>query len=1026
MKRRGFKILYTVIVAVALALFGFAFVACDKKDDDGKKDSGKRSELIGLFESNESKNVTLTNDIELVGEPDENGNTYIYTSSVYPLNTVTDIGARYTPYQRLRLKRDYSYEYSVSITVRIVSQSANVDLAKLEATAYGTFEYVETGDEKYSVTLSDPVRGEESIYGAFITGEGNVYSWKLSSSASYKLDLASVAENEAEFDRYVKGRTVSVERTDGERVLHSDMLYTDFMNDVAPYYSYSSSVTPSEPDIPTPPEPEKEKPKHADMPVKTVSGYGVNLRVGDGIAVCVKTASDIDSITVDGATVSDKENVNGGNLFVYPISYSEFGRKLAISIGDSNIEFDAANYLEELVIKSGDKTDYGARAVNHLAASMLVTAKNAGASITPSAAANSLIFASRGGAGENVYHTDWWLRDGITLHNFDKPVDGFTWQTVPALAIQSGVPSLVFAFDAAEDFGLLKTYVTVGDKEKYAVTPVKAADGDRYTVSVAVTDIFDYDSPVCVTVFDGTIQLAGTAEYSVTRAIARTDIYGGEGQRPAASALFSLVKSAEWYHDRDSVVYGIYPPVNRDDGAVEFSTGEFRYALALEKIEDNDANAFGDKLYVNGNTFSASVPSLEGDGYTVVRNADNSYDVTMDGASIDGIFVTDGGIGKLTVTATGESSINNVIRDFMRNRGTVRTNSDILITGDGTVNVYGNIYAGGKLTVDGATVNLFTYNATDDDSLVCASLEIVNGGKLNIVYVGNTASKKTAVVTQGDIVVDGTLTAKGFLNGVYLKGDKDQSFTVNDGAVVIEASAYGITGDDAKDADDKSVNRQMIFNGGVTDIRIGNGTVDSAGIRRGDVTVDAGALKITADSGYCIEALNPVTIRTVSGRYDVGSIELVNTFFNSWWDVNYAAKVQNMLLDGGSLYMRAMCRSGVLALERGAIVTAQNCDIVIESGQDWKNTDTMGRGINAESGDEVITVTDSAKLVFKNCDVPIQCWTKGGGDEYAKLVNNGLLVVDGYKCGLEPWEPATWELHLTIENNGVLRQSGKV
>ena len=77
---------------------------------------------------------------------------------------------------------------------------------------------------------------------------------------------------------------------------------------------------------------------------------------------------------------------------------------------------------------------------------------------------------------------------------------------------------------------------------------------------------------------------------------------------------------------------------------------------------------------------------------------------------------------------------------------------------------------------------------------------------------------------------------------MYLSSsDAEQTFTVDGGKMTVDVSGYGITSADAfigaeEDGDRTRVNKELYFNGGVTSIFTGNGTVDSAGISGGNVT----------------------------------------------------------------------------------------------------------------------------------------------------------------------------------------------
>ena len=246
-----------------------------------------------------------------------------------------------------------------------------------------------------------------------------------------------------------------------------------------------------------------------------------------------------------------------------------------------------------------------------------------------------------------------------------------------------------------------------------------------------------------------------------------------------------------------------------------------------------------------------------------------------------------------------------------------------------------------------------------------------------------------------------------------LNGTADDGLTVDGGGLEISAENYGVSG-----ADPETRNREFLFNGGASEIVAGNG------IKYGNVTLGNAALTVTAqngtnNAGYAVEAAYPVTIRTVSGDSRKGALNLVNKNTESFFDVNYTVKVENMLLNGGSVYIYGLNPNGVVHTVLGSVITAENCDLVIENGQDLATA--YGRAIAAQNGDERITVANTAKLVFKNCDAAIACWGKSGGERFAHLENNGLIILDTYKVGLAEWELNSWQLVLTVENRGQIR-----
>ena len=140
--------------------------------------------------------------------------------------------------------------------------------------------------------------------------------------------------------------------------------------------------------------------------------------------------------------------------------------------------------------------------------------------------------------------------------------------------------------------------------------------------------------------------------------------------------------------------------------------------------------------------------------------------------------------------------------------------------------------------------------------------------------------------------------------------------------------------------------------------------------------------------------------------------------------MNYTLKARTIDLNGGNVYVFGMCKDGVIVPGQGGSMTVRNCDLTVENGQNLE--ESYGRGVNAGNGDECITVENSAKVVFKNCDAAISCWGKAADAAgYALLVNNGLIILDGYKLSLEGWELTSWSNNLTVENGGQIRYTNK-
>ena len=1056
------KTLISLTAATASLVLASSLVACG----GNKGGEEKRSELIGSFESAQSSDVTLTNDKSLVGASD---GSHIYTSSVYPLNTVESVGVRYASYQKLRLRRDYTYEYTLEIMVRMVSSQANVDLAKLEASVKGDFEYKQNSGENYTVTLSDPTSGDEKRYGSYIVGENNIYGWKMSSAPNYKFTVSGAqADGDPEYDRYIRGKTVGVEKRGTERVLYSDMFFSDIFDDIAPYCSYdaSSAVKPNEPDKPStdpddperPPTPEEpsvpsnpdaptvparpQKPPvkyqatSTELPFVDIDGVTIALGIdGGGITVKIKAPSNVDSVSFGSDSSTKYTTVGDARVFAFPIRYSEMGESFAVGVGTARADVSLVEYLGGFEANGVDGIE-----ARTLAANILNVADVCGADVTLDDALIPLVYDASGNAHRGFFGES--TRNNLTLYNGannDQKKDGFKgFSGVPELITDGGNVALRLVFETERDFAALGAKATVGTGEVYA-TDVVPLGGNKYAVTVGIASPLGFDDDTSVTIYDGDTVISPTASYSVTRAVAYVDekADASASDKALPDALWSLGKAASLYADRGSIVYA-YSPMG-DKGVYSCNIGE--YAYRIEVAPKTFDGRWGAEMYIGGVLVHDNNLSDGGDGFTAERTGSGgsyAFDADLDGATLDGIHMQNSAGGTLNVNVKSDSTLTDVLLFYRwvnewytaEERATLYSDCDVVITGgeDATLTVCGNIFAAGSLTVDGVAVEIVVKDATGPDGLSCGALNVINGGSLTVRYDGLGLSQRSAINASGNVVIDGTLDISGFVNGVYLSSsDAEQTFTVDGGKMTVDVSGYGITSADAfigaeEDGDRTRVNKELYFNGGVTSIFTGNGTVDSAGISGGNVTVGDAELNIIADSGYCIEAKNPVAFRTTSGDYKKGKVVLVNNFFNEWYDVNYALKVKTLDLDGGNVYAYALCRGGVIHTETGATLSFKNCDITVKNGQDVTDTANRGYGIDLGGGSETVTVERSARVFFESVAAALRCWGRTETDA-PEVINNGVIVLDNYVVGLEPW---IWSMTYTFINNGQVHGANQI
>lgn len=1045
------KTILAICCASAFIGCSAALAACGDDDSANGAAKGPISELFGGFENSESISVAFTNDEELLGGYNQHAEPYIYTSDVYPLNTIVGEsigGVRYNVYQKLRLKRDYTYEYTLEIMVRVVGDS-NINLCKLEANTKGTFTYMVDSGEKYIVSVSDPTSGSERRYGAFITGENNIFSWKMSSTANYTLDVERALKNatgdESPLDRYIMGRSVAVEKDGTERILYNDVFYADFMNDIAPYCSYDSSSVPKDekPDTPIePPAPptKAESDGGVTLPFVQKSGCGVAMRFSDFNYVVVKTSDKtVASATIGGAEIVGKV-VGDECEFEFPISYDKLGDALDINVGGTDFTFTPVDYLKEIYPDMPKGVEQMSEA--YFIANIINVATVFGAD---GAALTDGMKTQIYDAGRNVYQSSWDKRDNMDIVDTSDKTDDFDWVSgalgrnkTPGLTTENGVPVLAFMYKLnPNSHGMITATVKIGSGEAVGATITQETfNGESvYVVKVPAYAPAAFADAVGVEIYDSG-NLMSVATYSVTRAFAATYLNNGTELKTQSDALWSLGKAVAWYAEKDSAPYAY----NFSNGSYSFELGEYGYSTGA--TNPDYGFLFGTRIYVGGKIVddNSGEVSDEGKTFTASRGAASNgkypFNITLDGAGIDGISVadTDGNHGSITIDVKSDSTLNSMLI-FNNIVGTINVGCDVVIRGTAgaTLTVIGNIYTSGKLTVDGVAVKIVTYGLYD--GVTCGELEISNGGGLFVAYEGGVVNTKYGVSLAGNAVIDGTLEINGFDVGVYLGDDTaEQTFTVNGGEVNIEALRYGINVKDVYDDPTSNVNnylsRELVFDGGVTKIKVGENGV--GGVSMCNITLNGDA-ELYIDvlhgegflgkfesfwsewTGYVQHSSLPVKIMTNSGDERVGVLSII---------VRGGGKigtVGEMILNGGNVYLYSEDGSGNIHTSNGAVITIANCDATFENG----NGIAAGRAIKAESGDEVITVENSSKVVFKNCDVAIACWGAASG-EYAKLINNGLIILDTYKLSLEPPPWDNWQIQLQVENYGQIRYTNQL
>ncbi len=994
--------------------------ACSSgKDKDKGKYDGPVSELIGRFSNNEDKNITLSNDKEKEGtlKPIVDNETqqvlemrpYLYTSNFYPLNTIVEEDdIIYKSQQTLRLKRDYTYTYQYDIVLNKKFESSNKDVAKIEVTLNGTFDYL-TGESdgsgtQYTVTLSAPESGEKVIYGANIALEGSVAAWTVANSASYALDLADADQNgNYVFDKYTEGRTVSVVKG-FENVLEDDIFFTDVLEEIAPYCSYTigggETVKPVQPEEPQEPEAETAD-LRTFLPLVTVGGAAVGVNVNDGVSLAIVADKDAGEITINRKALTGGI-INGNHrVFELPIGYLGFTEEYTVICGGRGITVNPLQELLAIANANIDSSDAEAAletlSEKAFAINLLNAAKYYGVNVTLSGDAESMLYPS---GANNYYNVDWHWDDGRDKLQTrgENTGEEFAWGERAELITENGAQ---VAFPFTVPSGLyqdLKAVVTLGGRQ-YTVPVETVSEEAVDTLCRVLTQPVspaDFDEEIAVTVFDGNRIVSNTAYSSVMRLIAHTDNFGTEEEKAAGNLLYSLGKAACWYMNRAEVAYE-YRPALSAQGVYSLAIGKYNYPNLL--TVNGPLTSVGTSLYAGGTVTNSTQTDSDGAGFTVSKRS-NNFSVMLGGANIDGIR-TDGTPELVKINVNAPSVLNNVL--VSQNgaiKASVIVSGDLTITGkQGVVlDIYGGIYVTGNLTIENIAVRIH-----------------------------GSVSVPNAVRVGGNVVINGNVSVENSSTGIYLEGDASQTLKVLGGSLKIDAADYGISGTrpevkgdvtantEVKIESDKSyANRWLLFEDGDIAICANNG------LKYANIRLKKAALSVTAENGYTVDGEDiAVMVETVSGDYRQGKLVLRNeTVVNPFWDVYYTLKVKTMLLNGGEVVAEGTCRGGVVNLTEGAKVEVSNSNFTVKNLQeDLKGTNSSGIRFAKSAA---VNVTNSGKLIFKDCFTAVNSWLPGASaEQFGKIINRGIVVLDTYKLSLG-WDGTndnvlSWEMQFAYE-----------
>lgn len=528
----------------------------------------------------------------------------------------------------------------------------------------------------------------------------------------------------------------------------------------------------------------------------------------------------------------------------------------------------------------------------------------------------------------------------------------------------------------------------------------------------------DFAKTLFVEVYDGANLISGTADYSVTRAVARNDVLSVYGEKSVVNTLYSLGKAAMWVAYFQTAGYTYVPDYGRP-ATYTAVIGEYTYNDArMNAGQAGSYDVWGVSLYVGGTITSDRATNPAPEGFTVTRGENNAFFVTLQsGCKTDGVASFDGNsMADVTITLEGDAQLDKVFsRSFISGISAdvsigVRGNL-VIQAAEGaegsTLTLAGGIYAGGDLSVRG--VNVVINSAVDSTGVTADNVNVERGASVKMNYAGLAANTSSAIVANGNVEIGGEVYVNGWLNGVWLgRADGVQQFTTTSGsALSLEVSGKGITGSAPEIVQDgvtsPSPNRELVLDGGLITIKsVGTG------IEYCNVTVNAVELDVEVSGegwGIADSSGRDLTFRTVSGDPAVGKVSIKVTYFNEWNDQYFALRAKTIDVNGGNLYLYSMCRGGVIYTAGGSQFNFDNCDLTVEGGQNISVSDgTNPAAINAQRAGDKITIAKGTVAVFKNFVIGVAGWSGLPAEERVTLSVQGLLINDGYVTSIDSWD----------------------
>lgn len=694
-------------------------------------------------------------------------------------------------------------------------------------------------------------------------------------------------------------------------------------------------------------------------------------------------------------TIKDYQKTAEGYLFSFgTIDINELSNVVKVEIinGEQTLtsgECSYSTYIE--AIKNLKQEELGYEKLDYLAYRSLLVSFinyvniNSNSQFTLTDEDKALIYNSR---NENYYHVNWGERDSLTLEGTAQ--EGFAWKTA---VMQNN--SLKFTFSLTEELVDLSSHITINGKEEtypvFKENEQNEEDKINYYFTTNELSPVEFNSKISVSIYQNNEKISSTATYSLLRAIAHSDIYGDEKEKELANALYSYGKAATWFKNKDQAVYSYLPPIN-DNGIYTLEIDEYTYDDS-RMLVNKSLSTFGAYLYVNGIAIDSNHPTYDTEEVKV--NYENGvFKLALNNASVDGILVKEN--VPLEIELTGDSEIKGTLYRSWDDKnkkisGSIISDGKVTLTSKNhsKLLINGSLYSGDDLSLQNINVEIKTSYAASNGVTVGKNLSLTNNSDLKVNYSSAVPSSANGVDVGENINIDNSsLQTKDFNNGLFLKGS---SLTIdNDSHLSLIGKGYGITSSET--------NKELSFNNGKIYIE-GN-----TGVNYCNVTVDQAKVEIVANNGFTIERHDGIkqSFKTISKDYQKGEVHLINkTPYNQYWDVNYTLCVDEMNIDGGTLYLEGNSVNGVIYTTKGLAMNLKNCDMYIKNN-------SFGHGINASSYNETLTIDSTSRLFVQNCDIAIGCWLSDTEtDEVIKVYIYGDFAVDGYKGAIGEWDDHT-------------------